>query len=34
MIPGLVYILCAITSLGSALLLLRGSMQNKGQLLF
>ena len=32
--PGLVYILCAITSLGCALLLLRGSMQSRNGLLF
>ena len=32
--PGLVYILCAITSLGCAVLLLRGSWQNRNGLLF
>jgi hypothetical protein len=32
--PGLVYILCAITSLGSAVLLLRGALSRGGGLLF
>lgn len=32
--PGLVYILCAVTSLGSAILLLRGSMGRGYGLLF
>jgi hypothetical protein len=32
--PGLVYILCAVTSLGCALLLLRGSLQSRNGLLF
>jgi hypothetical protein len=32
--PGLVYLLCAATSLGSALLLLRGGFKSKGGLLF
>ena len=32
--PGLVYILCAATSLGCALLLLRGSRQSRNGLLF
>jgi hypothetical protein len=34
MIPGLVYILCAATSLGSAALLLRAALGNKAGLLF
>lgn len=32
--PGLVYILCAATSLGCAVLLLRGALQNKNGMLF
>jgi hypothetical protein len=32
--PGLVYILCAVTSLGSAVLLLRGALSRGGGLLF
>jgi hypothetical protein len=32
--PGLVYILCAVTSLGCALLLLRGSLNTRNGLLF
>jgi hypothetical protein len=34
MMPGLVYILCAATSLVSGLLLLRGALRGKGGLLF
>jgi hypothetical protein len=34
MMPGLVYILCAATSLVSALLLLRGALRSKSGLLF
>ena len=32
--PGLVYILCAVTSLGCAVLLLRGSLRTHNGLLF
>jgi hypothetical protein len=32
--PGLVYILCAVTSLGSAVLLLRGAWSRGGGLMF
>lgn len=32
--PGLIYILCAATSLGSAILLFRGAMQRRNGLLF
>ena len=32
--PGIVYILCALTSLGSAVLLFRGAMRRRDGLLF
>jgi hypothetical protein len=32
--PGLIYILCALTSLGSALLLFRGALRRREGLLF
>jgi hypothetical protein len=32
--PGLVFILCAVTSLGSALLLFRGALRSRDGLLF
>lgn len=34
MIPGLIYILCAVTSLGCAVLLFRGSLRSRNGLLF